>query len=356
MYQVTQVQAEAEAFRAAVAQAEPFRPLMVKIKLLWQCNLDCRMCDYWRHGSTPPLDFELVTRALDELASLGCRKVHFSGGEPTLRADLPDIVAHARRLKLRVTLTTNGTLLDKELSKQLVKAGLNSVCVSIDSPVRSVHDQMRGVRGAFKQTVAGVRELRRAAKEREVSLPIRINTVVCRHNYDTLAGLPELIHSLNGKSILLLPVCDPSGELLLNKRRLLDYNQRIAPALAERALAWGLMRTAREAFPFGVTHQELAASRDGHYARGLFAGQPCYAPWTHALIAADGHVAPCCSAPRVVLGNLAQQSFAEIWHGSPYRRLRQSMRDGSPLRHCADCNVFLAENRILHQIVSANLR
>jgi radical SAM protein with 4Fe4S-binding SPASM domain len=352
MYQVSQVQAEADAFRAAVARAEPFRPLMVKIKLLWQCNLDCPMCDYWRHGSTPPLDFDLVARTLDELASLGCRKVHFSGGEPTLRADLPDIVAHARRLKLRVTLTTNGTLLGKELARQLVKAGLNSVCVSIDSPKRSVHDQMRGVRGTFKQTVAGVRALRRAAKERAVSLPIRINTVVCRHNYDTLGELPELVHSLGGKSILLMPVDDPSGALLLNKRRLLDYNRRIAPVLAERAMALGLMRTAREAFPFGITCQDLAASRDGHYARGLFAGQPCYAPWTHTLIAADSHVAPCCSAPRVVLGDLTQQSFAEIWQSDAYRQLRQSMRDGSPLRHCADCDVFLAENHILHRIFS----
>ena len=105
---------------------------------------------------------------LDDLAALGCRKVHFSGGEPTLRPDLPDIMAHARRLKLRVTLTTNGTLLTRELSRQLVKAGLNSVCVSIDSPVRSVHDRMRGMPGALKQTLAGVRELRRAAKQRGV--------------------------------------------------------------------------------------------------------------------------------------------------------------------------------------------
>jgi MoaA/NifB/PqqE/SkfB family radical SAM enzyme len=351
MYQVTQLAAEAEAFRAAVQTAAPFRPLMVKIKLLWQCNLDCMMCDYWRNGDSAPLPFDLVARTLDDLAALGCRKVHFSGGEPTLRPDLADIVAHARRLKMRVTLTTNGTLLTRELSKQLVRAGLNSVCVSIDSPVRSVHDRMRGVRGALKQTVTGVRELRRAAKQRGISLPVRINTVVCKVNYDTLDRLPELVHSLGAKSILLMPVDDPSGELLLNKHRLLDYNQRIAPVFAQRALALGLIRAEREAFPFGVTRRELAASRNGQYARGLFERQPCYAPWTHALIAADAHVAPCCSAPRVTMGNLDQQSFVEIWQGEAYSQLRQAMRDGSPLPHCAGCDVFLAENRILHRIV-----
>ena len=55
MYQVAQLQAEAEEFRAAVEQAEPFRPLMVKIKLLWDCNLACGMCDYWRQGGSSPL-------------------------------------------------------------------------------------------------------------------------------------------------------------------------------------------------------------------------------------------------------------------------------------------------------------
>ena len=86
---------------------------------------------------------------------------------------------------------------------------------------------------------------------------------------------------------------------------------------------------------------------------GCTSGQPCYAPWTHALIAADGHVAPCCSAPRVTLGNVQQQGCAEIWQGEAYRRLREAMRDGTPLPHCAGCDVFLAENQPCTASVSA---
>jgi MoaA/NifB/PqqE/SkfB family radical SAM enzyme len=350
MYNVARVQDEAEAFCGAVERAEPFRPLMVKMKLTWRCNLACEMCDYWRQDLPTPLTSDLVARTLDELAALGCRKIHFSGGEPTLRPDLPDLIAHARRLKLRVTLTTNGTLLTRDLAERLAKAGLNSVCVSIDSPVRSVHDRIRGAPGALKQTIAGVRELRRAAKRRSVSLPVHINTVVSRENYATLDKLPALAHSLGAASILLMPVDDPSGNLLLNKRRLLDYNRRIAPTLADQALALGVMRSPREAYPFGTTREELAASRNGQYARGQFERQPCYAPWTHTLIAADARVTPCCSAPRITLGDLCEQSFAEIWQGKVYRQLREAMRDGTPLPHCAGCDVFLAENRTLHRI------
>jgi radical SAM protein with 4Fe4S-binding SPASM domain len=350
MYQVAQVAEEAVSFRQAVQDAAPFHPLMVKIKLLWACNLACTMCDFSRRDAPTSLTFERLADTLDDLAALGCRKVHFTGGEPALRSDLPDLIAYTRRLKMRATLTTNGTLLSKELAKQLVKAGLNSVCISIDSPKRSVHDRLRGVRGAFKQTVAGVRALRRAVERYGEALPIQINTVVSRVNYATLHRLPELAHELGASRLLLIPVDDPTGDLLLNRRRLLDYNQRIAPALADRALALGLMDGVGEAFPFGRTAGELGASRDGLYSQRLYDGQPCYAPWTHALIAADGRVAPCCSAPRLTLGDLQQQSFAEIWQGSPYRTLREAMRDGTPLPHCVGCDVFLAENRLLHRI------
>ena len=350
MYNVMRVREEAETFGAAVRRAEPFRPLMVKIKLTWRCNLACSMCDFWKQDRPTPLTTERVTHTLDELVALGCRKVHLSGGEPTLRPDLPDLIAHARHLKLRVTLTTNGTLVTRELARQLVKAGLNSVCVSIDSPVRSVHDRIRGTPGAFKQALAGIRALQRAAERRDARLPIRINTVVRKDNYDTLDQLPALAHILGVHSILLMPVDDPSGALLLNKRRLFDYNRRIAPTLAAQALTLSQMHKTSEAYPFGTTRAELTASRDGHYARGLYERQPCYAPWTHALITADARVAPCCSAPRRTLGDLREQTFTEIWQSDVYRRLREAMRDGKPLPECAGCDTFLAENKFLHHI------
>jgi radical SAM protein with 4Fe4S-binding SPASM domain len=354
MYQVQRLIPEVDTLRAAVAQARPYRPLMVKIKLLWACNLSCEMCDYWRMGGSQALAYEQVTRLLDELAGLGCQKVHFSGGEPMLRSDLVDIITYARKLKLRVTLTTNGTLLDRKLGKALVKAGLNRMCVSIDSPSRRVHDWMRGRDGAFKATIRGIKEFQQAVNERGVSLPVQVNTVVSRENYASLAGLPDFVHELGAKSILLMPVDDPSGELLLNRRRLQDFNQRIAPAFADRALVLGLIKNKMEAFPFGLSPNEVSESRQGNYAHSFYAGHPCYAPWIHTLVTADGRVAPCCSAPRFTLGDIHRQSIGEIWSGEAYQQLRANMREGRPLPHCAGCDVFLAENRLLFQLCRGN--
>jgi MoaA/NifB/PqqE/SkfB family radical SAM enzyme len=81
---------------------------------------------------------------ISELAELGCKKVHFSGGEPMLRPQLPDLVEHATGLGIRVTITTNGTLIDKVKAKRLIEAGLRGVNVSIDSPIRKMHEKIRG--------------------------------------------------------------------------------------------------------------------------------------------------------------------------------------------------------------------
>ena len=349
MYGVADLAAEGASLRTAVASAQPFRPLMVKIKLTRRCNLACPMCGFWCRQGEDSLACEQVVRILGELATLGCRKVHYSGGEPTLRLDLPDLIAAARRLKLRVTLTTNATLLNHSLCKRLLSAGLRSVNVSLDAPDPRLHDRMRGTRRAFKHAVAGVRMLQRVAEERGVALAVRMNAVVSRWNYHALAGLPALARELGVSGLLLRPVDDASGRLLLKRRRLMDYNPRIAPALAEAALASGLLAERAAAYPFGITRRELRESRFGLYAHGLYERQPCYAPWTHAQIQADGRVVPCCMA-NVTLGDLTQQTFAEVWQGEPYHALRARLATLQPLPDCARCDTFCRENMALHRI------
>ena len=77
-------------------------------------------------------------------------------------------------------MTTNGTLVDKELARRLVEAGLRGVNLSLDSPDRRTHDQVRGERGAWKKTTHAIDCFQRAAHKGKIA--VRINTVVSRHN------------------------------------------------------------------------------------------------------------------------------------------------------------------------------
>ncbi len=352
MYAFEEVAADADAFRRAVSERQAFRPLYVKIKLIYGCNLQCEMCNHWRETREPPLSIARFREVLIELAALGCRKIHFSGGEPLLRPQVPDLVAQATALGLRATMTTNGTLVDKALAKRLVEAGLRGVNVSLDSPDRKIHDRVRGVRGAWKQTARAIEFFHRYARKGKLTL--RINTVVSRSNYASLAPLPDLAHRLGADGLNLIPVDDHCGEhLSLRRRDIEDYNARIAPRLAERALALGLIAHERAAYPFGRTTSDIQRARRGEYALGWYDRHPCFAPWTHSLIDFNGLVYVCCMTREQIppIGDLKRASFTEIWTGPGYQAIRRLMHPPA-LAPCRRCDDFLDENRKLLEIAS----
>lgn len=352
MYHLESIAADRATFRACVAANEPYKPLYVKIKLTWRCNLRCQMCNYWRQRRSNVLSPELLRATIDELAELGCGKIHLSGGEPLLREDLFELIEAIVARGIQVNLTTNGTLLTPEKAERLVASGVKSISVSLDSPEARIHDRIRA-KGAWKRTIKGLRHLRRAIHKAKAKTKIRLNTVIMRTNYESLATLPELAHEVEADRLTLIPVDDPEGRLLLNKRRIQDYNERIAPVIASRGLEYGLLDSAREAYPFGTEKVEIEQSKMGRYALGLYDEQPCYAPWTHALITPSAQVYACCMTRGLPkpLGNLLQASFTEIWQGESYRAFRTRMHE-QPLEICRCCDDFLDQNRYLHSLVA----
>src|SRR5690606_38255967 len=153
MYSPETISQEKEDFQKAVLNARAYKPLYVKIKVFYGCNLKCEMCNHWRDTREPPVSAERFKEVIGELASMGTKKIHISGGEPMLRPHIPDFVELASASGIKVTMTTNGTLVTKEKAKRLVEGGLRGVNISIDSPNRKMHEKIRGVEGAFKSTL-----------------------------------------------------------------------------------------------------------------------------------------------------------------------------------------------------------
>jgi radical SAM protein with 4Fe4S-binding SPASM domain len=348
---------DGEAFRQAVLAGAAYKPIYVKMKLVWVCNLRCVMCNHWREHRGSSLDTATLLRVIDELADMGCRKIHLSGGEPTLRRDLEELIARMTGYGIRVSMTTNGTLLSKERSATLAEAGLSAVNISIDSPDPHIHDKIRGLKGSWKETVRGLRNLRKTLKHGKV----RINTVVGQRNY---RSLPEFASGLKADSINLIPV--DNHELVpietqtvwlrrLSGTQIHEYNTEIAPKLAEQALTLGLIRHPYDAYPFGLTPESIQLSTRGNYAQGYYAANPCFAPWMHTMINHDGRVVVCCMLrEEPIMGDLRQQSFREIWNGAQYAALRST---GGINMHstCHQCDMFLKQNQHLDALVKDQL-
>jgi MoaA/NifB/PqqE/SkfB family radical SAM enzyme len=122
-------------------------------ELTYRCTARCGICNYWRRKDQPDRELSLpeIQRGLDRVFAHGCRLVNFTGGEPTLRVDLENIVAHASRLGMWVSMVTNGSGLTRDRVRRLRKAGLDNLLVSLDSASPAEHDEQRGVVGSFQR-------------------------------------------------------------------------------------------------------------------------------------------------------------------------------------------------------------
>ncbi|AKB52196.1 radical SAM domain protein [Methanosarcina barkeri str. Wiesmoor] len=122
-----------------------------------RCNLKCVHC----YAQAKDIEFEneLSTEEgkalIDDLASFGSPVILFSGGEPTMRKDLPELAAYAREKGMRAVISTNGTLIDREMAKKLKEVGLSYVGVSLDG-IRETNDKFRGMKGAFDAALRGL--------------------------------------------------------------------------------------------------------------------------------------------------------------------------------------------------------
>ena len=123
-----------------------------------RCNLRCVHC----YAQSKDIEYtnELSTQQgkelIDDLASFGAPVILFSGGEPLMRPDLPELAQYARSKGMRAVISTNGTLIDKKMAKVLREIGLSYVGVSLDG-MRETNDRFRGVSGAFDAALAGMR-------------------------------------------------------------------------------------------------------------------------------------------------------------------------------------------------------
>jgi radical SAM protein with 4Fe4S-binding SPASM domain len=353
---------DATALASAVAAHAPHVPLRVKIKLIWACNLRCPFCSQWRALGQPPprpgrLDDARLTALLDDLTELGCRRVHLSGGEPLLKPGLARWVGEVVRRGMVCSMTSNGTLWTPERAEPLIAAGLSTVTFSVDSHLPTVHDRMRG-QPLWHATIAGIRTARQTARQLDRHLKVRTNTVVSRLNYRALADLPDFLHGLGVKRMALLPVDDVrthgTAPMRLEEPEIAEWNAEVAPRLAERALALGLMRSPAEAYPFGQDPDAIARAARGEHARGFYEAHRCFAPWLHAVVAADGKVYGCCQmkGEGMVLGDLTEASFRAIWTGEAYTGFRRALAATRPAV-CHRCDDFLPENAALEARLGA---
>ena len=156
------------------------------------CNLNCIHC--YAKAVHQSRDKELTTEEgfhlIDDLATFGVPVLLFSGGEPLLRSDLPELTEYAVSKGMRAVISTNGTLITEEKAILLKNAGVSYVGISLDG-LEKVNDHFRGVKGAFKKALNGIKNCQK------VKLKVGLRFTINKLNIDQVPGIFDLAETMN---------------------------------------------------------------------------------------------------------------------------------------------------------------
>ncbi|NOX56581.1 MAG: radical SAM protein [Planctomycetes bacterium] len=327
-------------------------PVLSEIAVTYRCNLACQFCyagcgtpsaspgnplrekhpDRWklwrrtkwwrrRHPRRDPLRDEMsadeVFQVIDQIALVGkVPSVSFTGGECTLRPELPEFIRHARDRGMRVNIITNGiACASPTYVRRLADAGLNSAQVSLEGPTAAIHDGLTQRPGSFAQTIRGIENLR------DEGIRVHTNTTICQQNADHLTAIIDLAHSLGLPRVSMNHVI-PTGTANLSgsSHTWMPYTR----------IGQYVMRAKRHAEAIGLAFH--------WYSPTPFC---LFNPIAHGLgnkgcAACDGliHVSPCgdvlpCSSFATSVGNILDEGLERVWFGRAaryYKRKRQAPR------------------------------
>ena len=298
-------------------------PLAVLLEITHRCPLQCPYCsnpvELDRSGK------ELTTdewkKVLSELAEIGVLQVHFSGGEPTARKDLVELVKHASDVGLYTNLITSAVLLTRERLSELADAGLCHVQISFQGIEEGLSDRVAGYKGGHRK------KLEVAKWTRELDLPLTVNAVMHRQN---LHQLPEIIQMSVDLDADRLEVANVQyyGWALKNRAALM-------PTVAQLDACTDIVEEARERLKGRLTIDYVVPD---YYA---LRPKKCMGGWGRQFfnISPAGKVLPCHAAESITgldfLSVRSNHSIAWIWQNSEaFNRYRGTGWMKEPCKSC----------------------
>jgi radical SAM protein with 4Fe4S-binding SPASM domain len=297
-------------------------PARMDLALTYKCNLDCPHCyvDDGRKNGVRELDADKWKQILDKLWEIGIPNVVFTGGEPTLRPDLVELVAYAEQF---VTgLVTNGTNLEA-LAEPLKNASLDYVQVTLESHIPEIHNKITSAPAgfdAFSKTAAGIK------KALSLKMHVITNTTLTNENAKEFPALLEFGKSIGLKNMACNSlIC--SGRGIAAKK---------AEGLTEPELAELLKSAAAKAGALDINlmwFTPTCYNKLNPLELGL-GKKECSAAAYNMTIQPDGTVLPCQSWPESVGGILADP-WEKIWTHPVSQKLRVHGFAGGECMKCA---------------------
>ncbi len=306
--------------------------------VIWEVTRACALrCVHCRAVAQPKRHPQELTTAegqhlLDQIREFGSPVFVITGGDPMMRPDLYELIAHGQAIGLRVALTPSATaLVTRERLQRAKDAGVARVAISLDGPNAAVHDAFRGFAGSFERTLAILADLR------QIDLPFQVNTSVTTTNVDLLPELAAMVSAsgaVQWSVFFLVPTGRAEAEQMISPQQ----HEEVMHRLAEMGEQGGLdIKSTAAPFYRRVAIQRRRAAAEG--APVTFAGagfryedgldrpvQGVNDGKGFVFISHVGEVYPSGFLP-LSGGNVREQSLVDIYrHSDLFRSLRDPDR------------------------------
>lgn len=326
-------------------------PNVVFIEVTNRCNLLCETCPHTYFQREP-----LKSLSLDEFIQIAeqfpqMRRALLHGiGEPLLNRELPEIIEYLKGRDVEVIINSNGTLLTPQWQEKIVASGLDQYRCSIDGAKDETYARIRGA-NLLPKLKRGLEGLVTTKERLGATTPnISIWCVATRENLQELPDLLGLAAELGVPEVYMQRLVyfagEPQKQYGMARDELTFFGKdekdedRIIEECTELSARLGINFLAsggRDPI------NSLAAARSSDFTPW----QACMRPWTTAYVTANGNCLPCCISPfatddyeSLILGNLFERPFSEIWNENSYQKFRTELLSDHPHKACASCGVY----------------
>lgn len=289
-------------------------PFTISFEPTTFCNLRCPECPSGLRAFTRPtgmLRKDFFRSTIDEVSDELIYLIFYFQGEPYLNPEFLEMVKYARQKNIYTITSTNAHFLDKENARRTVESGLDRIIISIDGTTQETYSSYR-IGGKLERVLEGARNLVECKKEMKSNTPhIIFQFLVVRPNEHQIEEVKEL-----GKEIGV-------DEVKFKTAQVYEYEK------------------GNPLIPTIDKYSRYNRHDDGTFSIKNKLLNHCWKLWHSCVITWDGKVVPCCfdKDAKHQLGDLQQQTFAELWHSEAYYHFRrQLIGSRKNIDICANCS------------------
>lgn len=322
-----------------------WKPFHINVEISAMCNFNCKICGFQEHYQPKGLMSMDTFKRLEDLFKKANSVLFGFNAETLLNPRAVEMLCFAKKAnpRLHVSILTNGSLLTKELSEQLIKNGLNDLSISIDAATEETYEKLRGNPNSdFEKLIHNIKELNKLKEKHKSKTPYLLTNFV---------GIKDNIHEL-------LDFIDLAKELKMSSVRLTNvepYTQEV-----QEAIIYGdnyndeikkiVEKAKKKCAQLGINFSYPEFKKD----------DPAVCEFMQPIIDLKGNVIPCSQFsyarhtlyygkkayhPLITFGNINEKNFEEIWNSRKYRNFRKSVLKGKGNPFCK--NYCLLREKVL---------